>query len=87
MFEYMSAQSLIVAPSQDNIREILDEKCALFFSPGDAESFKAAVQKAALEFGELQELRKQARNRIVEKGFSWENNAARIVELMDEQVI
>lgn len=79
MFEYMAAGCLIIAPDQPNIHEILDKKSALFFNPGDTDSFKKTLEDAIQKYDQHQEKRTEAQKVIIEKRFTWENNVERIL--------
>jgi glycosyltransferase involved in cell wall biosynthesis len=43
MFEYMAAGRAILTADLPSIREVLDERCAVFCPPGDVEAWKAAL--------------------------------------------
>ncbi len=83
MFEYMVNKCLIVAPDSENIREILTEDCAEFFEHGNPDAFKDALRNALVEIPELPQKRESAYNRIIEKQFTWDENARRIVTMSE----
>lgn len=81
MFEYMGAGTAIVAPDQPNIREILtDEQTALLFDPDKPESARDAIARLAKDKDLRERLGSAARESISIKRFTWDDNAARIVE-------
>jgi glycosyltransferase involved in cell wall biosynthesis len=80
LFEYMAAGRAIVAPNLPNIREILDPSCAELFDPADPDAFKAAVLRLARDEGYRLRLGAAARRRIAERGYTWRDNARRILE-------
>jgi len=85
LFEYLAMGLPVVAPGTPNIREILtDGASGLLFDPDDPASFKSA----ALRLCEDDELRarlgRDARQLILDRGFTWESNARRVVRLFSE---
>lgn len=78
MFEYMACRTLIIAPSSNNIKEILDEHCAVFFELGDKESFKKALIHAGLNIVSMRAIRENARSQLDKKSFYWDDNALSI---------
>jgi glycosyltransferase involved in cell wall biosynthesis len=82
LIEYMASGKAIVAPAQDNIRELLsDEQNALLFTEGDARQFLAALLRLAGDRELRMNLGAGARDTVREKALSWEDNARRIVML------
>ena len=81
MFEYMAAKSLIVAPGKPNIREILSDECAVLFEPGEPESFKQALLGALDNIAERNAMRERVYQQMWDKGFTWDENARRIVRM------
>lgn len=86
LFEYMALGRAIVAPDQANIREILtDGVNALLFQPENSASFAAAVERLCLD-GELRERLGAAASATIERrGFLWDVNAHRVVQLIQGQ--
>jgi glycosyltransferase involved in cell wall biosynthesis len=79
IFEYMAAGAAIVAPNQANIREILvDDETARLFEPLDDASFKDAVFSLARASALRQRLGAGARRTLIERGYTWADNARRI---------
>jgi glycosyltransferase involved in cell wall biosynthesis len=79
IFEYMAAGKAIVAPDQPNIREILvDSQSARLFTSGDDAAFAEAVLGLAREAPLRECLGAGARRTILERGYTWADNAGRI---------
>ncbi|MGC2416029.1 MAG: glycosyltransferase family 4 protein [Stellaceae bacterium] len=82
LFEYMAAGKAIVAPSQPNIREVLvDGETGLLFNCGDDADFRRAVLDLAHARPLRERLGAGARCAIIERGYTWANNARRIGEM------
>jgi len=82
LFEYMVMERAIVAPKEENILEILtDGKDAILFDQNDDISFINAIKKLC----DNKELRKvisqNARSTILEKNYTWDNNAKTVIKL------
>jgi glycosyltransferase involved in cell wall biosynthesis len=79
LFEYMAAGKAIVAPNQANIREILvDGESGLLFDCGDGVAFGQAVLDLARDTPLRERLGAGARRIVLERGYTWANNARRI---------
>ena len=83
LFEYLAAGSIVIAPDMDNIREILDNNSALLFEPGNASEFQQKLMHALENFSDLEAMRISARRLIDEKRFTWQENAERVVDLIE----
>jgi glycosyltransferase involved in cell wall biosynthesis len=82
IFEYMAAGRAIVAPDQENIREILrDGETALLFDPARPEALWQAIQRLAGDAALRQRLGSAARAEIVRRDYTWAGNARRVVGL------
>ncbi|MCV2886041.1 glycosyltransferase family 4 protein [Aestuariibacter sp. AA17] len=82
MLEYMATAKAIVAPDSPNIRELLThQENALLFDPKDMSSFVQACQTLATDDALRTRLAKQAKQSIFDKKLTWDENAAKIVEL------
>lgn len=81
MFEYLAVGSLIVAPNSKNILEILSDDSAVLFDVTKKGAFKESLSYAIENFEELQGRRKNARSLIIEKGFTWQANVRRIIQI------
>lgn len=81
LFEYMAMGKAIIAPDKANIREVLDEQCAILFDTESDASFFEAVH-CLCQSGELRRrLGDHARQTIMSKGFDWGNNARRVIAI------
>ncbi len=83
LFEYLAAGSVIVAPNSPNILEIIDDDTAIVFENEDLQSFKEQLKYAINHFNELFALRERARKMILDKGFTWQGNARRVVDIAE----
>ncbi len=82
LFEYLALGRAIVAPDTANIREVLvHEDNALLFNADNLAAFPAAVERFCKDDKLRQRLGDKARETISERGFTWDNNAQRVVEL------
>jgi glycosyltransferase involved in cell wall biosynthesis len=82
LFEYMATGKAIVAPNQANIREVLaDQRTALLFDPANQGSFRDAVLALARDHQLRQDLGRAARESILDRGFTWTENARRVSRL------
>ncbi len=78
MFEYMASGNPIVASDLPSLREVLNDRNAVFVVPGDAASLAQGIMRAAAEKG--RELARCAREDVV--NYTWENRAKRIIEFI-----
>lgn len=84
LFEYMGLGRAIVAPDQPNIREILtDGEDALLFDPDDPASFRNAIERLCRDEALRLGLGRAASRTIESKGFTWDNNARRVVAMAE----
>jgi len=82
IFEYMATGKAIVAPNQANIREVLaDQRTALLFDPANQRSFRDAVLALSCDHELRQNLGREARQSILDRGFTWTENARRVAGL------
>jgi glycosyltransferase involved in cell wall biosynthesis len=80
LFEYMALGKAIVAPDQENIREVLEpNRSALLFDPSKPESLTAAIATLAADESLRARLGKEARNAIDARGYTWSKNAERVI--------
>ena len=85
IYEYMALGRAIVAPDAPNIREILSHgENALLFDPTASNGFGEAVERLLDDSGLRARLGRSARNTIIDYGLTWENNARRVIELVEE---
>jgi glycosyltransferase involved in cell wall biosynthesis len=80
MFEYMVMKCLVVAPNTPNVKEILNDDCAVFFNIDDKDGFKDSLKAALSNIDEYNLRRENVYCRLVEGGFTWDTNVKRIVQ-------
>lgn len=82
LFEYLALGRAIVAPALSNIKEILtDGENALLYNPENATDFGNVIRRLCCD-GELRARIAQGAARTIEaRGLTWDNNAARVVDL------
>ena len=79
LFEYMAAGKAIVAPAQDNVREVLEDQISgLLFSPENCEAMAAAILRLANDADLRIRLGGLARQLISSRGYTWTHNAERV---------
>ena len=82
LIEYMASGKAIVAPAQDNIRELLShERNALLFEQDDTQQFLAALLRLLEDELLRARLGAAARKTVQEMGLYWEQNARKIASL------
>lgn len=82
LFEYMALGRAIVAPDQDNIREVLtDGADAVLFDPDDTNAFTEAIVRMCRDDEMRQRLGRAAADLIADKEYTWAANARRVIEL------
>jgi glycosyltransferase involved in cell wall biosynthesis len=86
IFEYMVSKSLIIAPSMDNIKEILSDNSAILFDVNEVNGFELALEDAIINFSAHQDKRLKAFSTISEKGFLWLENSKRILAIAETLV-
>ncbi|EHJ46125.1 glycosyl transferase group 1 [Solidesulfovibrio carbinoliphilus subsp. oakridgensis] len=83
LFEYLAAGKAVVAPDQDNIREVVrDGVEAVLFPPGDFAGFARRVEELAKDPGLRQRLGEAGRRSMAAGRRTWEENAARVAALV-----
>lgn len=82
LFEYMALGRAIVAPDQDNIREVLtDGEDAILFDPDDTGAFTAAIVRLCQDDALRERLGRAAAALIERREYTWAANARRVIEL------
>ncbi len=80
LFEYMAAERPIVASDLPSLREILNNRNAVFFKPDSSESLATTI-KMLLSHDELQkQLARQARKDVEE--YTWDKRAKKILDFL-----
>jgi glycosyltransferase involved in cell wall biosynthesis len=84
LFEYMALGLAIIAPDQPNIREVLtDGVDALLIDASRPETLRDAIARLAADEGLRRRLGAAASAAIAERGYSWDDNARRVIERAD----
>ncbi|HJO68150.1 MAG TPA: glycosyltransferase, partial [Rhodospirillales bacterium] len=82
LFEYMALGRAIVAPDQDNIREVLtDGEDAILFDPDDTDAFTEAVVRMCRDDDLRRALGQAAAALIADREYTWAANARRVEAL------
>ena len=85
LIEYMAAARAIVAPDQENLRELLEpERNALLVAPGDGQALAAALGRLAQDPALRERLGRAARASVIERDLTWRGNARRVVAAVRE---
>lgn len=83
IFEYLGMGKCVVAPDQPNIREILRHgENAYLFQPENKESLRTALLALLRDHNEHQKIAERAQRSVFERGFLWEENAKRTIEIV-----
>jgi len=86
IFEYMAAGRAIIAPDQPNIREILDDTCAVLFEPERQSTFDAAVLDLCENPWKRDTLGRAAKRRLLE-GQTWRHAAERVKKVAEDVLV
>jgi glycosyltransferase involved in cell wall biosynthesis len=80
LHEYMAVGLPIVAPNQENVREVLQHRVnALLFTPGDAEALVPALTELKHDATLRDQLGSRARASVLDPDRSWRGVARRVV--------
>jgi glycosyltransferase involved in cell wall biosynthesis len=82
ILEYMAVGKPIVAPRQENIQDLLRDEDAQYFTPGDVDSLAGALKALAEDPERARQMGERARRAIIQRGFLWRENAARVVRMV-----
>jgi glycosyltransferase involved in cell wall biosynthesis len=83
ILEYMALGKPIVAPRQENVRELLSGKEeAQFFKPGDVNSLADALKALVNDPARAQRIGQRAKEAITGRVFLWTTNARRVLEIV-----
>ncbi len=80
LFEYMASRRPIIASDLPSIRDVLDEKSAVFFEPGNANHLAKGIEKII----ESENLAQALSARVFEKvqNYTWQKRAEKILEFI-----
>lgn len=82
LFEYLALGCAIVAPATANLREVLEDGVnAVLFDPENERGLAEAVARLYGDAGLRRRVARGARETISQKGYTWENNAQRVIRL------
>lgn len=77
--EYMAAARAVVAPDQENLREVLTHgRDCLLFPPGSSAGLREAVVRLACDAGLRERLGRQARATVEREKLTWDGAAERV---------
>jgi glycosyltransferase involved in cell wall biosynthesis len=86
ILEYMALGKAIVAPRQENIRELLREGDeAQYFAPGDANGLAEALRALVNDPGKATDMGRRAREAVSRRGYLWTANAERVLEMVEQR--
>ena len=83
LFEYLASGCLIIAPRTDNICEVLNDKNALLFEPENFDDFLDKLHSSIENFNDLSDLSINAKQTILDGGYTWQNNAQRVTKIAE----
>jgi glycosyltransferase involved in cell wall biosynthesis len=84
LHEYMAAGLAVVAPDQENLREVLQhEHNGLLFAPDDEPALAAALERLAGDAPLRGRLGAAARATVESRDLTWTGNARRVIEAVE----
>jgi glycosyltransferase involved in cell wall biosynthesis len=85
LFEYMAAGLACVAPDQPNLREVLrHDHDALLVPPGEGARLQSALARLVSDAGLRRRLGLAARRTILERDLTWDGNARRVLQALED---
>lgn len=82
LFEYMAAERPIIASDLPSLREILNNRNAVFFKPDSPESLSAAIQILISQTELQKKLARQARQDVEQ--YTWDKRAKKILAFLKQ---
>jgi len=83
LFEYLALARPVIAPDKPNIGEVVEhDVSALLFKPGDVGELSGAIQRLHAEPGLRERIAQRGAALIDERGYNWEANARRVIEVV-----
>lgn len=76
LFEYLASKKPIIASDLPSLREILDDRCALFFAPDDPDSLATAIKRLLDSKVKREELASNGFQLV--QNYTWESRAKKI---------
>lgn len=86
LFEYMAAARAIIAPDMANIREVIDDSAAMLVRSDDDAALYAALDAFLNDAGRRRNFGAAARNVLIRRGFTWDENARRVEAIAEEEL-
>ncbi|GAB4158425.1 MAG: glycosyltransferase family 4 protein [Planctomycetota bacterium] len=85
LFDAMAAGRAVVAPDQENLREILiDGENALLFEPGNVGSLAESLERLLSDPGLAPAIGERGRETLVSRNLTWAGNAERVIAAFEE---
>ena len=82
IYEAMASRTAVLASAVGGIPEqVTDGETGVLISPSDAHALAAALDDLVCDRKRLQEMGRQGHERLLQKGWTWENHAERVREL------
>lgn len=81
MFEYMASGRPIVASNLPSLREILDEKTAVFFETDNPKNLAERIQQLLSDSEQRKNLSQNAREKV--QAYSWKKRAEKIIQFLN----
>jgi glycosyltransferase involved in cell wall biosynthesis len=83
LFEYLAAGLPVIAPELPNLREVLDESCALFVPPDDVPALADAMRRLSLNAALRARLATSAADRA--PAYTWNARAERLLAFLESR--
>lgn len=83
LFEYLAAGLPVIAPELPNLREVLDESCALFVPPDDVAALAAAMRRLSSDAALRARLAASAAERA--PAHTWDTRAERLIAFLESR--
>lgn len=81
IFEYMVEKCAIIAPDSDNIKEIFPDANSVLLFGDNGETFTSQLKKVVNNPELIKELKQGSFDTLVKHGYTWDENARKIVSL------
>ncbi|WP_425429218.1 glycosyltransferase family 4 protein [Ectothiorhodospira marina] len=83
LFEYLAIGRAVVAPEKPNITEVVDSRVAALFPERDWPAMEEALAALLVDQDRRREMGRCAAERVIQQGYHWQANAARVVDLVE----
>jgi glycosyltransferase involved in cell wall biosynthesis len=82
LYEAMASQTAVLATSVGGVPEqVVDSTTGLLVPPGDGDALRRTLEDMTADRSRLQEMGQNGYRRLVSKGWTWEDHAARLYEI------